>query len=105
MRIGCALGPSHKPLLAGHIHLPGSTAQLTSPELQPRLGVIEAPKLVCSRISRGPRLRGRIAELLHDRDAGIVPEAEIHTVEFIAAKISEGVIRARHRVKLFREFV
>src|SRR5258707_11765936 len=105
MRIGCALRPAKESLLAGYIHLPGSATHLTGLELQPWFGIIEPAKLVGSRISEVAYRLGRIAELLHDRDAGIMTEAEINAVELIAAEVPVGIVRTRHRVKLRRGLV
>src|SRR5271156_6256964 len=105
MRIGCALRPAEEPLLAGYIHLPGSAAHLTGLELEPWFGVVEPAELVGSRISEVSNRLGRIAELLDDRDAGIMPEAEINAVEFIAAEVSIGVVCTCHRIKLWRGLV
>src|ERR1700729_2924636 len=105
MRIGCAVGPAKESLLAGYIHLPGSAAHLTGLKLQPWLGIIEPAELVGSRISEVSYRLGGIAELLHDRDAGIMPEAEINAVELIAAKVPVGIVRPGHRVKLRRGLV
>src|SRR5271170_1695677 len=100
-----ALRPPEQSLLAGQIHLPGSPAHLTSLELQPRFGVVESAKLVCPGQSEVAQLLGRIAELLHDRDAGIMPKAEINAVEFVAAKVSVSIVRTGHRVELGRDFI
>src|SRR3984957_4159921 len=105
MRIGCAPRPAKEPLLAGYIHLPGSPAHLTGLELRPWFGIVEPAELVGSRISEVSNLLGRIAELLHDRDAGIMPEAEINAVELIAAEVAVRVVRTRHRVELGRGLV
>src|SRR5271166_246723 len=100
MRIGCALRPPKKSLLSRDIHLPGSATHLAGLELQPRFGVIEPAEFVGSRIAVVSQQLGRIAEFLHDRDAGIVAKAEINAVEFIAAEVLIGIVRSRHRVEL-----
>src|SRR3984957_9929915 len=105
MRIGCAPRPAKEPLLAGYIHLPGSPAHLTGLELQPWFGIVEPAELVGSRISEVSYQLGGIAELLHDRDAGIMTEAEINAVELIAAEVPVGIVRPRHRVELRRRLV
>ena len=84
MGIACVLRPPKESLLARQIHLPGAAAQLAGIELQPWFGVIQPAEFVRSGIAEVSRRLGRIAELLHDRDAGIMPKAEIDAVEFIA---------------------
>src|SRR5579862_985200 len=105
MRTGCTLRPAKEPLLAGYIHLPGSPAHLTGLELQPWFGIVKPAELVSSRISEVSHRLGRIAELLHDRDPGIMPETEINAVELIAAEVPVGIVGARHRVELRRGLI
>src|SRR5271156_6332048 len=105
MRIGCTLRTPKKSLLSRDIHLPGPATHLACLELQPRFGVIEPAELVGSRIAAVSQQLGRIAEFLHDSDTGIVAEAEINAVEFIAAEVPIGIVRSRHRVELGRGLV
>ena len=63
------------------------------------------PELEIARISGCPQRLGRVTELLHDCDAGVVPDAEVDAVEFVAAEVAVGIVSAGHRVKLGRGLV
>src|SRR5579862_3137728 len=94
-----------QPLLGGLIDLPRSATQLAGLELEARLRIVEPAELEIAGVAGVAQQIGRVAELLHHRDPGIVPQTEIDAMELIAAEVAIGVVRTGHRVKLGRNLI